>query len=446
MKTITAIGKVALVFLCIASIIVDAFFIYLKFFCSDVTLGVNYINDQLGLDVVYAEELSQEEKDKYEERWFLEANYYSNDSKNGSILEELKFNFFTDWSLTSDKYRSAGMQLLDSPLEKFYEASIDTVHYDETVYNHVVANYEDYKDLYNSTFGQEFGQAYFYTTFDDVSFDGSTNISTHLIPGEKLVIKIDGKPYLISLDKNYSYNFLQQRWLFPDEWISYDGSYTYYNIFADIMQAIKTNSKGYGDYYITVDLSKYFSIWEFDGEKFKQGEMENVDIIKTYSVVKFHYDKNGVKSASQSLFDSINLNSNWGETSEDVEYWQEKAIYTLNEEDFEYRYSEVYNGSLISISNDTKKLFDEMPYTDIVIKVDLDSTYLEKNNITITGIDYNGFENLKINTLEIKGFGNFNLLDYSLNKTNLKTLKVSEDINLLWGSNVINTDFTEVVL
>ena len=163
--------------------------------------------------------------------------------------------------------------------------------------------------------------------------NGSTNISTHLVPGEKLVIKIDGKPYLISLDKNYSYNFLQQRWLFPDEWISYDGSYTYYNIFADIMQAIKTNSKGYGDYYITVDLSKYFSIWEFDGEKFKQEEMENVDIIKTYSVVKFHYDKNGVKSASQSLFDSINLNSNWGETSEDVE---EAIDFYIQQEYVEY--------------------------------------------------------------------------------------------------------------
>lgn len=447
MKTITAIGKVALVFLCIASIVVDAVFIYLIFICPDITLGVTYINDQLGLDVVYAEELSKEEKDKYEERWFLEANYYSNDSNNGSILEELKFNFFSDWTLTSDKYLSAGMQLLDSPLEKFYEASIDTRHYDDTVYNHVVANYEDYKDLYNSTFSTNFGKAYFYTTVDDISFDGSTNISTRLLPGEKLIVKIDGKPYLIGLEKTYKYTYRDKNWHGLSEYTKeIEGNFTYFNIFADIMQAVKTNSKGYGDYYIVVNLSKYFTLYEFDGKSFSSEPTENVDILKTYSVVKFHYDKDGVKSANQSLFDSINLNSDWGETSEDIEYWQEKAIYTLNEEDFEYRYSEVYNGSLISFSNDLKKLFNEMPYTDVMIKINLDSAYLEKNNITVVGIDYNGFENLKINTLEIVGFGDFYLLDYSLNKTNLKTLKTSEDINLLWGDNVINTEFTEVIL
>ena len=450
MKTITAIGKVALVFLCIASIIVDITFIYLKFFCTDATFGVNYINDQLGLDVVYAEELSQEEKDKYEERWFLEANYYSNDSENGEVLQELNLNYFTDWSLTSDKYRSSGLQLLGNKIETWYDLPLNLDQYDSTFYPYLVANYENYLEAYKQTFGEELNTVYYYDTTNGISFDGSTNVSTKLGRDTDLIIKIDDKPFLIRLDKTFTYNKITwgfYPWRLGKTITPTTGEYTFNNVFADCMQLIKTSSKGYGDYYLTVDLSRYFSIWEFDSDskKFKDDEMTNVDVIKTYSVIKFHYDKNGVKSASQSLYGNINLNSNYGET-ENIEYWQEKAIYTLNEEDFEYRYSEVYNGSLISFSNDLKKLFNEMPYTDVTIKINLDSAYLEKNNITVVGIDYNGFENLKINTLEIVGFGDFYLLDYSLNKTNLKTLKTSEDINLLWGDNVINTEFTEVIL
>ena len=69
--------------------------------------------------------------------------------------------------------------------------------------------------------------------------------------------------------------------------------YNYLNVFADCMQAIRSNSAGYGDYYITVDLSEYFTIRELDEHgKYKQDDV--TDIIKNYSVLKFHYDENGI--------------------------------------------------------------------------------------------------------------------------------------------------------
>lgn len=57
----------------------------------------------------------------------------------------------------------------------------------------------------------------------------------------------------------------------------------------------------YGDYYITVDLSEYFTIRAFDTESGKFKEDDVTDIIKNYSVLKFHYDENGARNSSQSL-------------------------------------------------------------------------------------------------------------------------------------------------
>ena len=68
---------------------------YYHFFVKDTTIGVNNVNDQLALDVKKADELTEEEKDEFEERWFMEASYYSNAKNNGVQLQELKYNYFT---------------------------------------------------------------------------------------------------------------------------------------------------------------------------------------------------------------------------------------------------------------------------------------------------------------------------------------------------------------
>ena len=98
------------------------------------------------------------------------------------------------------------------------------------------------------------------------------------------------------------------------------------------MQAVKTNSAGYGDYYITVDLSSLFSIKEFDTETGKYKADNVTDIIKTYSVLKFHYDENGARSSQQSIFGIIDNNSKYDLTQDKVDttYWQERMTYNLN--------------------------------------------------------------------------------------------------------------------
>ena len=122
-------------------------------------------------------------------------------------------------------------------------------------------------------------------------------------------------------------------------------------------------------------------------------------------------------------------------------------VYTLNEDDFNYRYSDVYKGYFVSLSMDTKKLFADMPRAKVNINIDLQSDYLIDKDINIVGIDYNGFENFEIDTLTISGNSQtIYLLDKSLFNTKLQTLKHSNGITFDIAENAINNEYSEVVL
>ena len=103
-------GEISCICLAAISVLITAFWGYYKIFNTDITIGVNNINDQLGLDIKKVDEMTPAELDAFSERWFMEANYYDNKNKNGIELQELNFNYFRDWTLISDVYRSTGMQ------------------------------------------------------------------------------------------------------------------------------------------------------------------------------------------------------------------------------------------------------------------------------------------------------------------------------------------------
>jgi hypothetical protein len=96
---------------------------------------------------------------------------------------------------------------------------------------------------------------------------------------------------------------------------------------------------------------------------------------------------------------------------------------------------------------DTKKMFEEMPRAKVNVLIDLQSTYLQDKNINIVGIDYNGFENVEIDTLTIKGQSQiFYLLDNSLHNSNLQKLERSSGIDLDISGSAINNEYVEVEL
>ena len=396
MKVFKTIGDISLVLLAALSCVIMVAFVFYEYF-GPTTVGVNNVGDQLALDVVKADDLSAEEKSEYEERWFLEANYYSNDKNNGIELQELKFNYFMTHKLTQADYRSTGMQY--------------------------VGDYESYLHKYNNDI-HILPDFTFYDTTDGVTWSGySKNVpsSTNLILNRdaNLIIKIDGKPFSICLDKSYQELSFERRWytLWLKEYEVWTTiNYDYGDLFECVFNAIESNSAGYGDYYVTLDLSQFFTIKEYteDG-KFKEDNV--TDIIKNYAVLKFHYDENGAIRSSQSLFGKIECNSKYDYSG--VEFWDGRMVYTLTEEDIDFRYSEGYNGNFISIKQETKDLFKSMPKVKLIIDINL-------TNKNVIGFDYLAFSDLKIDTLKITGAESLKVMESSFNNATLNKLVCSD--------------------
>ncbi len=423
MKTLKIIGNCCLVFLAVIAVCVSLGFCYYHFFVKDIVIGVNNIADQNGLDIVKEEDLTEEEKDAYADRWFLEANYFSNDKENGIELQELNFNYFRDWHLTSDGYRATGMQYLGDYKHEAIDVSFKS---------------DQERDKY------VFPQFSYYDTTDGISYTGYTGIeastSVLLNRATSFTVKIDNRPFEIQLNKTLKKGW----WIFGSTYF-----YTWPELFQSVMQCIKLNSRGYGDYYITVDLSDYFTVYEYNTETGKFTADDVSDVIKNYSVLKFHYDENGARNSKQSIFGIIDCNPKYDveDININTEYWQERMVYNLTEKDLVYRYSDVYQGYFAGLSLDTKKLFADMPRTKVNINLDLQSQYLQDKKINIVGFEYNAFEDFEIDTLTIKGNSQiFYMLDKALYNTKLQTFKYSNGITFDFAENAINNEYVGVVL
>lgn len=427
MKTLKVIGNCCLVFLAVIAVCVSIAFGYYHFFVKDKVTGTNYISDQIPIDLVEkSDDLTTEQKSFYEDRVLFTVNYYSNSKKNGIELQEMRLDYFTDKSLETSTCRSTGMQYIGD-----FQTYISEVWTKDEADNAVVPDF------------------YYYDTVDMISWNGG-NMTTQLNRKQPLTIKIGNKPYLIQLTGQYKKWYYKSQ-TFIGSWLGLDRYstifYDYGDVFYDVIKTVKSNSKGYGDYYIVPDLSKYFTVYEYQGDK--AVEDTTSDLVKNYAVLKFHYDENGAKNSTQSLFGSIQCNPNYGIEKSDIDttYWQERMVYNLTEKDFSYRYSDIYKGYFASLDMDTKKLFANMPRTKVYISLDLQSQYLQDKKINIVGIDYNGLEDFEIDTLTITGNNQtFYLLEKALYNTKLQTLKHSKGITFDYGTNATNNEYAEVVL
>ena len=355
----------------------------------------------------------------------MEANYYSNNKKNGVQLQEINYNYFTGYNLTKNEYRSSGMQFLGD--FKTYTANV------------------------HDTQGRVLDEFYYYDTTNGISWSGFKgqhgSIGTKLNRNQQLIIKIDNRPFSIQLTGYYDVYERLWGWLWhvKTRTVYYD----YGDVFDSVFTAIKSNNKGYGDYYITVDLSQYFSIREFD-KRTGQFKGDNVtDIIKNYAVLKFHYDANGARSSRHSLFGSIGCNPKYDleNSSVDTSYWQGKLVYTLDEnsklngkEVFAYRFSDMYNGYFLSYTVDAKKFLEKL--TNVTIHINLQLAEIEKRTgRNIVGIDYNGLEGVGLDTITVLGnIPEFYLFDNALKDTKIREFRRSRNIVLVGkvGCGIIN--------
>jgi hypothetical protein len=407
------IGLLCFFVLAIAGLCIDIGYGFYKVFDTTSTTGVYYIDDQNPVDIatVSEENLTQEQINEYNDRYFFEANVYSNENKNGIILQELNLHYFTNPTLTVASTLSTGMQ---------YTSDYDGKN---GLYDTITVSVPDqaYADNFISP------RFEYYETTNGLSWD-AVGLQTQLNRNTRFIIKIGGEAYHIQLTGKFEWdtNDRHGEWYtlgIPIDHITHHIQYyTYADIFKDIMHGVLTNSLETGTHYATVNLSKYFTVIDHYNTATAQWEATaDADYITSYCAIKFHYDRNGAISKEQSLYEVINDDPRFNLTQVvyDTEYWQERLQYTLDANDLSYRFSSTYNGYFASLPLRLKTMFASMPKAEVSIVLDLTDEYLQGKKIV--GFDYNAFENFEIKNITItNGTGDFYLLTNALAGTHYK--------------------------
>ena len=371
--------EIALVTLALIGLVFILIYYYYEYFNTSSTTGITNIGSQLAVDVQNSEEMSDEELAQAEERYLFEAKYYKNADNSGIEVQEVKLNYFTSTQLRQEDYRSTGMQFLGN-----YEATWNEV-----------ANEGEANAAVNNAF-------YYYDSTDGLTYsgyDGSFgSVATKLNRDEKLIINIDNKPFQLQLTGQYS-TYGKILWWDVETMVYY---YDYGDVFYTIMKAVKSNSLGYGTHYMTLDLSEYFTVHEYDETTKKFYEQPYVDFFKTYGAIKFTYEKKGLKQATQSLFGAIEGDTAYGKTEFDTDFWKAEQVFQLTINDLSVRYSEALDSNLYYLDPNKIAELQDVP-------VDI---YLYFNGSNKVGLDYEAFKGLQINKLTLEsyyGFSNFEL-------------------------------------
>jgi len=476
MRTLRNLGFVGLILLAVIGLVVDVGYLFYCIFCPTKTEDVFNINDQTPVDLKSQTDLTETEINKLEDRKLFEVNLYSNletkknNEKTGVLLQELKLNYFTSPKLDTNSIISTGMQYVsDYNGRKGMYTSQGTYAVDnnvsvaDTALTFVLAPVDALgkmltglnKSSSQKTFETE-DEANRYVSpnfnyYETVNFGVTWNakgLQTQLNRNTEFIVKIDGVGYKIRLD-GYEDNRWDHRpqgweWANPFNWgkaNDYGGKIDYYNwdmVFEDIMHAVVTNNLYTGTHYGVVNLSKYFTVTQrYNEEDGKWYPASDADQQVTYAVVKFNYNTKGAISNKQSIFGIIADDPRFdlSEVKYETDYGQHNVILELTSASLDKRYSETYNGYLLSMSIDMQRRLKNMPPYSINLTFDLNQKIDGKN---IVGLDINAFDGFELEKLTIKGNQEFYLLDNSLRNTNLSKFNIGSNVRIINQNSGVN--------
>lgn len=344
--------------ICAYCAVVIGYWFYYKYNVKDFTTETGYINAMT------------DEKD--ETFFFIEANYYTNDAGTGKECFEVNFKGFTDEYLQTTY--AVGTQSEGKPeFKKQHKCYV-------------------FLGQNNDWYVQD-GKYYNYDTSEDQSFGDVTGIGAKSTWVVNLGTKEEPKPALLKINDN------------PWELERQEGIWSYL-IRNDVFCLEKRlydsfGSVGYGHYNLNMDLSKYFDIYLYNSETKKWSDTPTTDKQYVYIQVLLHKYENGLISAKQSLFNAYLGDPNYTVT-ESADYWKNTAQYVLTERDFEYTAVSAsdltYKAKIKSEAVEFLSLFYNL---DIIVNINLDSTYLANNSIILVGLSEKPFDNLNIKEVNI---------------------------------------------
>ena len=200
-------------------------------------------------------------------------------------------------------------------------------------------------------------------------------------------------------------------------------------------------STGYGDTYIdAIDLAKYFGVYKLGSDnKYHDVEMySSSGESKYYFSANVHYDYRGMQLASQSMFGAVANDSEYNTTGiESLEYWRTDINYLITKDDLLLTYDSTSSGYWLSLKDDVIRRLNNITASvvcDLIIDLD------DFNGDKILGIDYYGFNGVKLKNLKITSLVNcnFEIRDYGLWNCSISNFEKSNTVTLKLSDNAYN--------
>ncbi len=344
-----------------------------------------YLKDNVTITTAYIDDATYSEDEKY----FINLEYYSNAYSNGIECFGARWDYYTDTSIPDkkedgsygDKYTySSGVQFKNG---------------------YTYSKYADTNNWNYSYSAFKMNDCTFYNTSNGVSFDATNSLEDM----NHWVYDIDGQLCLIEEKGNIN----EYKTLWVDRGTKYDTSM----LLCDLYDVVKSLPDG--EQVITIDLSRYYNVFLFDGKEFDKGTpatTENWVFVNVY----IYKTSNGLVSAKQSMFKSYMGNPEWslyGTASEN--YWQANVEYNLTLKDFTFTYEN--GGYYLKLQTSCIDYLKEFKNMRLLVNLDIDKIYLGADKLNIEGFSSNAFGGLKIDTINLTSDSpcTFKVFDKKLN-------------------------------
>lgn len=347
----------------------------------------------------------------------MSVQYFQNYNNTGKEVVELRVNGYSDQTMQAIYGRGYQLVIDGNKTELYYCDTYDGMSWSS------MHKYDDKNDE-----GQS--KNFYYVSINDelyaIRLDGSYTQKTY--------------EYYKLLGSVFSYIVTSA---ITGNW-GLEGTETIYYTMEDLLLHFKdlatSLSYGTGDFELpVVDLGDFIHVYEVD----EDGTVSDTPIgaggqINSYFSIDVHYDRRGMTYAEQSMFKSVAGDSNYNVTGIDfdVNYWQSKVVYNLDESDFDYRYSSVDEGIYYFLSSST--INELKSYDNLEINITFNISNIETEE-KILGFDYYALNGIEVENLKIKSNipTDFTLLSGALDGTGIEKISAS-------NVNIINLSGTEV--
>jgi len=411
-----------LILLAIAALAIDGFWLYARMMWKDETFGTAYVKD---LTITNA-------KDKV---YFMEINLLENKNKNPHAVElqEIKFNFYTDWTAQSI-YSRAYQHIGDYSGQRGIAASsrLEMFGYAGQIFEGLTGvdtSLQVWKDEkhFDEKIKKDF---YWYDGFDGEYWQRYEN---NIKRNEGMLIDINGDIFQLRLDQFQTRRVWSWTSIFNNK--LYETRFENYGTFFEyIFKSLKSCTYKSKTFEVPFDLSGFFQLYRHEGQGvFKLYEADQQLL---YITAKVHYEANGAILASQSILKCVQYNPSFNLTGADnTEFWNYGTQYRVTHHDFKLRYSASYSGYFLSLKDDVSLYLRNGKRLIVDAVVDLSEFQ------TVVGLDFDCFKDIEVRTLTVLGSGQFYLLSNSVPA--LETLQRNVGIQII---NPGNVTYTEVII